>query len=245
MNLDVALIKTVDSCIRRLRDRIMAAKREEERNNYASCGPTRDHLIKKGQALLDRNHDYRIYLKSAQVGPKIWWVWDTHTLTEEALDDPLLLHLPGFVRVRILHLYQCGDKIFVKCPCGRREREGVPCACFFKVLDDAGIPTDKRADICMVDARYLKMYHLHYGEDGPMGKLMYRAQNKCFLNEGKGTQATSEMAEKITGKQGIDYPILSSGTTVEDFNEARFIRQNAPVTCLDLECYRQFEEGQC
>ena len=51
---------------------------------------------------------------------------------------------------------------------------------FFNIATNALVPNSEIIDIGMVDVRYLKMYNSHYADKGPVGNLMYRAQNECF-----------------------------------------------------------------
>lgn len=63
-----------------------------------------------------------------------------------------MLYLPKFMRIRKLTLKTENGKSFVPCSCKGREREGVPCSCLSKILDDAAIPPNKFVDLGMVDA---------------------------------------------------------------------------------------------
>ena len=56
------------------------------------------------------------------------------------------------MRIRKLTLKTENGKSFVPCSCKGREREGVPCSCLSKILDDAAIPPNKFVDLGMVDA---------------------------------------------------------------------------------------------
>ena len=38
----------------------------------------------------------------------------------------------------------------------------------------------------MVDVRYLKLYHTHYGKDDDIGDLMLTAQKQSFFKQRKG-----------------------------------------------------------
>ena len=82
---------------------------------------------------------------------------------------------------------------FAKCTCGEREGVGVPCHGVFKICDDASVPDQDMVHPCMVDVRYHKLYHTHYGKDGVVGDLLLTAQKESFLNKGKGTEITAEL----------------------------------------------------
>ena len=87
------------------------------------------------------------------------------------------------MRVRELQLKSTiVGKHFVQCTCHGRKREGVPCSCFFRISDDAGVKPEDIVDLGMIDARYLRMYNSSYGDNSPNGELMYKAQRECFEN---------------------------------------------------------------
>ena len=140
--------------MKRLRRRHRMALAEKAKKNTASWGPTRDHLIRKGQALVDRNHDQRLHQQSAQTGPKSWMVWNYNKIDHVELENPLMLYLPKFIRVRNLTLETGSDgRHFERCSCKRREREGVPCSCFFKTSDDAKVSSENIVDLDQIDPR--------------------------------------------------------------------------------------------
>ena len=78
---------------------------------------------------------------------------------------------------------------FAKCTCGEREGVGVPCHGVFKICDDDSVPDQDMVHPCMVDVRYLKLYHTHYGKDGAVGDLLLTAQKESFLNEEKAQKS--------------------------------------------------------
>ena len=127
------------------------------------------------------------------------------------------------------------------CSCKRREREGVPCSCFFKISDDAKVSSENIVDLDQIDPRYWKVYNSHYGDDSEMGQLMHQAQQRSFDTEGLGVMITDKTAHALTGAQSAPYPILGKNTTMEDFLEAKFVMgSQCPCTVLDLEQWRAF-----
>ena len=103
-HMDKSLSKIVRAIAKRLRRKLREAKQEESQMNNASTAPTKNDLIRKGQALVDRNHDRRQHLRSAQIAKNRWMVWNCNAIDHIEVPDPLMLHLPRFVRVRQLHL---------------------------------------------------------------------------------------------------------------------------------------------
>ena len=85
-----------------------------------------------------------------------------------------MLHLPRFVRVQKLDLIsKAAGKHFLKCTCCGRQKEGVPCPCFFRISDNAGVKREEIIDLGMLDARYLKLFNSHYGDEGPIGDMLH------------------------------------------------------------------------
>ena len=70
------------------------------------------------------------------------------------------------------------------------------------------VPNSEIIDIGMVDVRYLKMYNSHYADRGPVGKLMYRAQNECFQHKNMGVCVTNKFSAQLKGTSVTPYPIL-------------------------------------
>ena len=66
-HLNTTVSKIMNSSITRLLLRKDKAMIEIEKNNIASNSPTREFLIKKGQALVDRHYDCREFYKSVQL----------------------------------------------------------------------------------------------------------------------------------------------------------------------------------
>ena len=89
-----------------------------------------------------------------------------------------MLHLSRIVCVWQLHLTTTNaGKHFFHCTCQGRTREGVPCSCFFRISDDAGVNPGEIVDLGMVDVCYLRIYNSCYGEHTPNGNLVYKAQH--------------------------------------------------------------------
>ena len=243
MNLDNTIVKLMGGINNRFQRRKKKARRELYSTNYASCAPTKDHLIKKGQGLIDRYHDAHHYCKSIMMGPNHWFVWNWYGSDQEEIKCPLTLYLPGFLRVRELHINEVsGNKNFVTCTCGVRERVGVPCECFFTIADNGRIKSKNIIDVGMVDVRYLKLFNAHYGEDSHLGQLLYDAQQQCFIYENEGILVSEDFAVKLIGDDDDSYPKLGANTTEEDFREARYVLGRATTTRLDMELYRNEED---
>ena len=180
----------------------------------------------------------------AKIAKNRWMVWNCNAIDHIEVPDPLMLHLPRFVRVRQLHLTSnSAGKHFVKCTCEGRTREGVPCSCFFRISDNAGVNSEDIVDLGMVDARYLRMYNSCYGEDSPNGALMYTAQRECFENERMGTLVSENTMHKLVHDDDAEYPIMGISMTEKDFDEAKYVMSLNACTTLDLEQWRMFECG--
>ena len=61
MNLDKTMARLMKGVNNRLQRRRNRARRELNETNNASCAPTKDFVIRKGQALIDRNYDARLH----------------------------------------------------------------------------------------------------------------------------------------------------------------------------------------
>ena len=74
---------------------------------YASCAPTSEFIIHKGQGQLDYCFDRREQCKSVKIAPTRWLVWNFEKwyldLDKDQCEE-LALHfnLPAFLRVRML-----------------------------------------------------------------------------------------------------------------------------------------------
>ena len=94
----------------------MGRKQEEAKMNNVSAAPNKKDLICKGQALVDRNHDRRSHLKSAQVTNNCWMVWNCNAIDHMEVPQALMLHFPRFLCVRQLYLTSTSaGKHFVQC----------------------------------------------------------------------------------------------------------------------------------
>ena len=242
-HLNTTVSKIMNSSITRLRLRKDRAMIENRKNNLASNSPTRQFLIKKGQGLVDRNYDRHDFYKSVQLTPTKWISWYFDEVQKEKDRHPLFLQIPMFLRVRVVELTYHNENNFVSCSCGRREREGVPCSHFFNIATNAKVPTSEIVDIGMVDVRYLKMYNSHYADKGPVGNLMYRAQNECFEHKNLGVCVTNKFSTQLKGTSVTPYPILGENTSPSDYNEAEFVMYNGPCTAQELEKFRMSNNG--
>ena len=115
MNLDntmTRLLSGINCCCERCKKH---ARRELYNTNFASCAPTKKHLIEKGQGLIDCNHDAHHYCKSVMMGPNQWFAWNWYANDNEEIKCPLQLYLPSFLRVRELFVNKlsCGKTFFL------------------------------------------------------------------------------------------------------------------------------------
>ena len=83
MNLDKSTRKMIEGFNRRLKRRKNQALRDLGLTNLASRAPTSPYIITKIQGLIDRFYDQRHVLKSAQVGPETWHVWNFDSYIED------------------------------------------------------------------------------------------------------------------------------------------------------------------
>ena len=106
---------------------------------------TRYYLIIKGQALLDRNHAKQPHVKSARLSEDEYIMWNFDIGEWLELPDPLYHVIPHFLRIcKIKLVTDVSGANFAKCVSGKREGVGVPCIGFFKMCDNAGVPSNKR-----------------------------------------------------------------------------------------------------
>ena len=243
MGLDVSTNRMVDGIESRLDRRQGAAHRELKRTSYSSRAPTKDDIIKKGQGLIDREFDSRLHLKSAQIGPEEWAVWDFDSWMEDFAEklgakeidkDSLYGFLPVFLRVRIVKVNRGIDNNFLKCSCFKWKRLGVPCRCFFRTIDNGKLDLSEMIDLSMVDIRYWKVFNARYGDGTKLSEYLYRAQVQSFKYENDGIQVSNSLLSKVVGGHTQTYPILGPNTTMEDFNEMMHARSEPYFTLQDL-----------
>lgn len=184
MNLSKSLKRLLKGILNRFNKSHTTAQRTLYQRNQASKAPTRDQVTPKGQALMDRNYDERLNCKSVRVGTNEWCVWNFRRNDGELLESHLQLYLPNYYRCRTLSVYENEDsgEYFVNCSCQQRENTGIPCECFFTIMNDITDESDCM-DIGMIDVRYLRVYHANYGEDSEMGNALYNAFFQEFPRE--------------------------------------------------------------
>jgi len=105
-HLHTVMNRVIQTIRRQLTQQQNHAVRQLSRTNCASNAPTKQYLINEGQALMDRNYDQRIHVKSAQLAPKQWIAWPCFSCDhpDECADNPEYLRIPQFVRVNLLDL---------------------------------------------------------------------------------------------------------------------------------------------
>ena len=214
---DMASVKHhTNSALRRIVTRIQRNFRKRRANAHKELAQgcvfsnawTSDFLIRKGQALLDRNHANRIFLKSARLSPTLFIAWNFDVGDWLEVPHPLYHVIPFMLRVTEIRLcpsVESNGSDFVKCDCGQREGMGSPCECFFKHCWDAGLADQEMIDPCMMDVRYWKIYHTNYPgicdgqpqSDNSLAELILQAQAESFTNKGRGICVPRKVMEAL------------------------------------------------
>ena len=133
-------------------------------------------------------------MKSARLSVSDFIVWNFDIGDWIDLPHPLYHEIPQFLRVcKIKLVTDMSGAHYAKCNCGERKSVGVPCPAFFKVCEDAEVPDNDMIHPCMMDVRYMKVYHTHYGKTCDLGDLVMKDQKDSFNNEGKGAEITAEL----------------------------------------------------
>ncbi len=131
--------------------------------NHSSWGQTKDFLIKKGQGLIDCEHDSRTRYKCVQIYPTEWYVWcfedkgDSNEINQWSWTE-----LPKFIRVQKISLITLNGKKFLHCNCSFWERVCIPCRHMMVVLS-------RFVENSMVDIHWLKAYYIGYRNDWELG----------------------------------------------------------------------------
>ena len=237
-----SLLRIITRAQRNFRARKARAYDELARNCVFSNAWTGTYLIRKGQALVDRFHSQRRVLKSARLSQTVYITWNFDI--DDWLDhpDPLYVHLPIMLRVEELNVSSPATPgCFVKCTCGGREGIGVPCSCFFRIGDNAGLSPQEIIHPQMVDIRYWKLFHTHYETNTDLGRLLNRAQAEAFANENKGIPVAQTVIDKLREEilGATSYPLLGPNTTKTDLEEAMFVRSRTSTTYRDIQRYRK------
>ena len=104
MNLDRSTRKMVDSINTRLTRRRHYANRQVGKSDNSSLAPTKAYVIKEVQRQVDRQFDNRKVLKSAQLSPTTWAVWDFDSWVGEydlsEINEEVCLYTNVVVRCR-------------------------------------------------------------------------------------------------------------------------------------------------
>ena len=177
MNLETTCKKTLDGIHNKIQRRRNAAEREIARRNNSSRGTTKNDVIKKGQGLIDAESDRRHKYCCAQLDEKTWIVW---CFENEDLGDlwnawPMSA-VTKFHRVRLVTLEDVAGKKFLKCSCCYQDRVGTPCRHVLCV-------TDGVVELSMIDVRWYKAFHVHFGSETALGmfSLHVKYYTFCFL----------------------------------------------------------------
>ena len=238
-----SMTKLVGRADRNLDERDLAAHQELASVNHASCSPTNQYLIRRGEYLVCRCHDERLPLKSAQITSHTWMTWDNSCVEMNEFKNPLFAEITKILRVN--HQTLSRDEKghwFVKCSCGVREDIGVPCGCFFRIADTAGVPMKDIIDICMVSPKYLKVFQTHYGTNTKIASLLYDAQRQAFADKDKGIRITDVVAGYLlnpSNRRVHAFPWLGKDTLPSHYVEARHMMKYEACTRADLILYRR------
>ena len=178
MHMDKMMTRFINRIKVQYSRRQKAANRELAHKNQSSLAPTRDYVIRKGQGLIDTNYDARTEMKYARVGASSFWVWNFEPQVDPNSVHPIMHYLPEILRLRQVKVTRdsCSARWYVTCSCGERTTKGVPCKCFFKVADEAGICQNEIIDLNMLDITYSKLFNAEYGKDTENASLLIRAQ---------------------------------------------------------------------
>ena len=245
--------RTVTRIQRAFRERRGRAHDELSSVSMFSRAWSSDFLIRKGQALVDRNHARRLHLKCARLTTYTFICWNFDVADFISHPHPLYAHLPELLRVTLIIFSPstCRKK-FAKCNCGQREGVGVACSCFYRIATMVGLTDEEIAFPGTVDIRYWKLFHTHYGTPGRIGDMLYKAQDDAFVNEGKGIPLSDELYNRFIGQASDDtrYPQLGSNTSWTDYHEAIYFRKRDSISVRDIQRYRalsspdQFYDGE-
>ena len=100
MNLDKTIYRRMQGINNRLQRRRNRVLRELNKFNQASCAPTKDYVIRKGQALIDRSYDARHNHKKAQIAPLCFLSWNFDYPDNAEVSSDLKLYRPMFYHVQ-------------------------------------------------------------------------------------------------------------------------------------------------
>ena len=178
---------------------------------------------------------------SVQLSPTVWITWDNSCVERESTRDPLFSKVTRMLRVSQmeLHMDENGDW-FIKCNCGGRENVGIPCACFFQIAENAGVPEMHIVHLCMISPKYLRCWQTDYATDSRTGELLYEAQRQSFIDKDKGTRLSlvvSDLLRKAATESG-EFPSLGPDTLLANYEEALFMMGRSTCTVSDIERFR-------
>ena len=216
------------------------AVRQLSKTNCASNAPTKKYVINEGQALMDRNYDQRMHVKSVRTSPTSWVAWLPFSCDhpEDCAENPEYLKIPQFLRVHQLDIRSVDNKPFIHCSCEQRRTSGIPCPGVFCLLDRPSIPVTKQMTVGMVDVSWLKIFHSHYGEKNDIGNSIMAAQSDCFANEDHGTCVDIDAFRELRSSDNNVYPKLGRATSDEDWQEAQYVMNHPACTLIELEYER-------
>lgn len=252
VNACVQMPDAINKMVRRvdvtLDERNKNAHRELYTNNLNSRSPTSPYLIQRGEGLVCRSYELRLPLKSAQVEQQKWITWNNAAVGRKDPRGKVYSHITKMMRVSQLRLHKDEHgSWFVQCDCGGKENLGVPCQCFFRICENAGVPEKDIVHLCMISPKYLKWWQTHYGTDTSIGKLLYTAQKQAFADKKKGIRVTNELALVLLKDESMDtplYPQFGPNTYPTDFSEAMFMMKQAACTKQDILNYRDAQKSK-
>ncbi len=172
MNLDNRCKKALNGIENKIQSHRNTAEQDIESQNNFSHGNTRNDIIKKGQGLINAENNRRHKSCCAQLVNKTWIVW---CFEKEDMGNlwnawPMTA-LTKLHRVRLVRLEDVVGKKFLHCSCCYQERLGTPC---YHVL----CVTDGVLELSMVDDRWYKAFHVHYGSE--LSLCMFCFHNQIF-----------------------------------------------------------------
>ena len=106
-------------------------------------------------------------------------------------------------------------------------RRGYPCPHFFKVVPEV--------HHMMIAIQYWKIFFPYYGRECELSDTILNAQADQFFVEGMGVPITQEMLETAKQKNTQNvFPFLLQNTTMQMYEEARFVQSLSSCTYGDL-----------
>lgn len=125
---------------------------------------------------------------------------------------------------------------FIKYTCGGQENVGIPCACFFWIVQNASVPKDHIVHLCMISPKHLRCWQTDYGTQSKTGELLCQAQAQCFIDKKKGIRLSKVVADHLrqAKTQHGEFPRLGPNTLSSHYKEALFMMDWSTCTMSDI-----------